>query len=243
MFHVVVRPPPVLKSIDPGFNLYRNGFMKEPYRIVLAEDHTILREGLRALLSSRPHFQIVGEAEDGRDAIRCVGENHPDLILMDLSMPKMNGLEAIKEIKKQNPDTRVIVLTVHKTEEYILAALQAGADGYVLKDATHMELEMAISNVLKGKRFLSPGISEKIIGGYLEGRTAVKTKSAWDTLTQREREILKLIAEGNKNKEIADYLCISLKTVEKHRTNLMKKLDLHNVASLTAFAMEKGLIS
>ncbi|MFZ7112548.1 MAG: response regulator [Desulfatiglandales bacterium] len=212
------------------------------YRIVIAEDHTILREGLKALLSAKADFSIVGEAEDGRDAIRCVGQERPDLILMDLSMPKMNGLEAIREIKKQNPDTKVIVLTVHKTEEYILASLRAGADGYVLKDATHSELEMAINNVLRGKRFLSPGISEKVIGGYLEGKTTVKTKSVWDTLTQREREILKLIAEGNKNKEIADYLCISLKTVEKHRTNLMKKLDLHNVASLTAFAMEKGLI-
>jgi len=212
------------------------------YRIVIAEDHTILREGLKALLSAKADFSIVGEAEDGRDAIRCVGQERPDLILMDLSMPKMNGLEAIREIKKQNPDTKVIVLTVHKTEEYILASLRAGADGYVLKDATHSELEMAINNVLKGKRFLSPGISEKVIGGYLEGKTTGKTKSVWDTLTQREREILKLIAEGNKNKEIADYLCISLKTVEKHRTNLMKKLDLHNVASLTAFAMEKGLI-
>ncbi len=217
--------------------------MRGPYRIVIAEDHTILREGLRALLSSKPDFEIVGEAEDGRDAIRRVGEERPDLILMDLSMPKMNGLEAIKEINKQNPETKVIVLTVHRTEEYIHAALQAGADGYVLKDATHKELEMAIMNVLEGKRFLSPGISEKIIGGYLEGKLSVKTRSVWDTLTKREREILKLIAEGNKNKEIADYLCISLKTVEKHRTNLMKKLDLHNVATLTTFAMEKGLIS
>ncbi|MBW2303998.1 MAG: response regulator transcription factor [Deltaproteobacteria bacterium] len=217
--------------------------MNPPYRIIIAEDHTILREGLRALLSSKPSFEIVAEAEDGRDAIRSVVEHRPDLILMDLSMPNMNGLEAIREIKKQNPDTKIIVLTVHKAEEYILAALQAGADGYVLKDATHAELEMAIMNVLQGKRFLSPGISEKVIGGYLEGKMGMKEKSAWDTLTQREREILKLIAEGNKNKEIAEYLCISQKTVEKHRTNLMKKLDLHNVAALTAFAMEKGLIS
>ncbi len=224
-------------------NFLRTEGMKKSTKIVIAEDHTILREGLRALLSSQPGFEIIGEAENGRDAVRCVGEKNPDLILIDLSMPKMNGLEAIKEIKKQNAETKVIVLTVHKTEEYILAALQAGADGYVLKDATHAELEMAIGNVLEGKRFLSPGISEKVIGGYLEGKMTVSPKSTWDTLTQREREILKLIAEGNKNKEIANYLCISLKTVEKHRTNLMKKLDLHNVASLTTFAMEKGLIT
>lgn len=216
--------------------------MNKPYRIVLAEDHTILREGLRALLSTQTDFNIVGEAEDGREAVRCVEELKPDLILMDLSMPKMNGLEAIKEIKRQTPETRIITLTVHKTEEYILATLEAGADGYVLKDATHSELVMAIFNVLKGKRYLSPGISEKVIGGYLEGKRVLKTKSAWDTLTQREREILKLIAEGHKNKEIAEFLYISLKTVEKHRTNLMKKLDLHNVAALTAFAVEKGLV-
>jgi two-component system response regulator NreC len=216
--------------------------MKTPYRIVIAEDHTILREGLRALLSSKPDFEVVGEAEDGRDAIRCVVSEKPDVMLLDLSMPRMSGLEAIKEIKRQSPETKIVVLTVHKTEEYILATLEAGADGYVLKDATHSELVLAIMNTLQGKRYLSPGISEKVIGGYLEGKKALKTQSAWDTLTQREREILKLIAEGNKNKEIADYLYISLKTVEKHRTNLMKKLDLHNVASLTAFAIEKGLI-
>jgi DNA-binding NarL/FixJ family response regulator len=155
----------------------------------------------------------------------------------------MNGLGAIKEIKKQNPETKIIVLTVHKTEEYVLTTLQAGADGYVLKDATHSELVMAIKSVMAGKRYLSPAVSDKVIVGYLEGKKTVKEKSAWDTLTQREREILKLIAEGYKNKEIADYLCISLKTVEKHRANLINKLDLHNAAALTAFAVEKGLVT
>jgi two-component system response regulator NreC len=217
--------------------------MKKEHRIVIAEDHTILREGLRLLLSSDPEFEVVGEAEDGRDAIRCVENLSPDLVLMDLSMPRMNGLEAIKEIKKRSPETKIITLTVHKTEEYILATLQAGADGYVLKDSTHSELVIAIKNVLIGKRYLDSGISEKVIEGYLEGKRALKTKSPWDTLTPREREILKLIAEGYKNKEIADYLFISLKTVEKHRSNLMKKLDLHSVAALTAFAMGKGLVN
>ena len=217
--------------------------MKKQIRIVIAEDHTILREGLRSLLRTDPVFDVVGEAADGRDAVRCVENLSPDLILMDLSMPRTNGLNAIQEIKKQNPETKIIALTVHKTEEYILATLRAGANGYVLKDATHSELVMAIKNVLMGKRYLSPGISEKVIEGYLEGRKTLKTKSAWDTLTQREREILKLIAEGYKNKEIADYLYISLKTVEKHRSTLMKKLDLHNTAALTAFAVEKGLVT
>jgi DNA-binding NarL/FixJ family response regulator len=216
--------------------------VKESYRIVIVEDHTILREGLRALLSADPQFDVVGEAGDGRAAIRCCDELVPDIVLMDLSMPKMHGFEAIKEIKRQSPEIKIVVLTVHKTDEYILATLQAGADGYVLKDATQSELVMAIRNVLEGKRYLSPGISEKVIEGYLEGKEAIKTSSVWDTLTRREREILKLIAEGYKNKEVADHLCISLKTVEKHRANLMKKLDLHNAAELTAFAMEKGLV-
>ena len=217
--------------------------MKEKQRIIIAEDHRILREGLRALISSNPNFDIVGEAEDGRDAIRCVENLMPDLILLDLSMPRMNGMEAIKEIKKQCPETKILVLTVHRTEEYILATLRAGANGYVLKDATHAELLMAMKSVLMGKRYLSPGVSEKVIEGYLEGRKTLRSSTPWDTLTQREREVLKLIAEGYKNKESADYLYISVKTVEKHRANLMKKLDLHSTSSLTAFAMEKGLVN
>jgi len=212
-------------------------------RIIIAEDHTILREGLRALLSSDPDFDVVGEAEDGRDAIQCVENLTPDLVLMDLSLPRMNGLDAIKEIKRRSPKTKVLALTVHRTEEYILATLRAGADGYALKDATHAELVMGIKTVLRGKRYLSPGVSDKVIQGYLEGRKTLRTATPWDTLTQREREILKLIGEGYKNREIADYLYISVKTVEKHRANLMKKLDLHNTSALTAFAMEKGLVT
>ncbi len=217
--------------------------VKTRQRIVIAEDYTILREGLRSLLSSHPEFEIVGEAEDGQEAIRSVEKLKPDLALMDLSMPRMNGMDAIKEIKKRSPETKVLVLTVHKTEEYIHAALQSGADGYILKDSTHAELGMAIKHILEGKRYISPGISESLIEGYLEGRKKEKPPSAWDTLTQREREILKLIAEGYKNKAIGEYLCISVKTVEKHRANLMKKLDLHNIQSLTALALEKGLVN
>ena len=215
--------------------------MKEESRIVIAEDHTILREGLRSLLSSEPELRVVGEAKDGREAIRRVEQLEPDLILMDLSMPRMNGVEAIREIKNRIPETKVLALTVHKAEEFVLEVLQAGADGYVLKDASSEELVMAIRSVLEGQRYLSPAVSQMVIEGYLAGR---KTgESSWDTLTKREREILKLIAEGHKNKEIADYLCISVKTVEKHRANLMKKLDLHSAAALTAYAMERGLVT
>jgi DNA-binding NarL/FixJ family response regulator len=217
--------------------------MTPKYRIVIAEDHTILREGLRSLLSSHPEFEIVGEAEDGREAIQCVEKFKPDLILTDLSMPRMNGMEAVQEIKRQNPQTKVLVLTVHKTEEYILSALKAGADGYLLKDSTHVELVMAVKKVLSGKPYISPEVSEKVIEGYLEGRKRVRSKTSYETLTSREREILKLIAEGYKNKKIADDLCISVKTVEKHRANLMEKLNLHNAQTLTTFAIEKGLVS
>ena len=216
---------------------------KKPYRIVIAEDHRILREGLRSLISSNPDFEVVGEAEDGRDAIRCVDELKPDLVLMDLSMPKMNGLDAIAEVKNRCPDTKLLVLTVHKAEEYVFESLKAGADGYLLKDATHAELMLAIENVLDGKPYLSPGISGRLVEGYLKGRKPLKSELSLEILTQRERQVLKMIGEGHKNKEIADYLCISRKTVEKHRANLMKKLDLHSASALTAFAIEKGLIT
>ena len=217
--------------------------MEPKYRIVIVEDHTILREGLRALLSSNPDFEIVGEAEDGRQAIRWVEKLKPHLVLTDLSMPRMNGMEAIREIRRRAPETKILVLTVHKTDEYILATLQAGADGYLLKDSTHAELLVAVRHVLSGKHYISPGISDKVLDGYLEGRKTLKTRTSWETLTQREREILKLIAEGYKNKEIADDLCISVKTVEKHRANLMEKLNLHNVQALTTYAIERGLVS
>lgn len=217
--------------------------MQHKARIVIAEDHTIVREGLRVLLSSDPDFEVVGAAKDGREAIQCTEKLEPDIVLMDLSMPGMHGLEAIREIKRQVPDTKVLVLTIHEDEECILAAFQAGASGYVVKDATPEELVAATKTVLRGKSYISPTVSEMVIEGYVEGRTALKQRSSWDTLTPREREILKLIGEGHKNREIADILCISVRTAEKHRTNLMKKLDLHSVSALTALAMEKGLIS
>ena len=217
--------------------------MEDTQKIFIAEDHAIVRDGLRALLSSNPGFEVVGEAADGREVIKNIEECRPDLILMDLSMPRMNGMEAIREIKKHARNVKIIVLTIHKTEEYILPVLKAGADGYVLKNDTQAELMAAIKCVLEGKSYLSPGVSQKVIEGYVNGNKTVKTKSSWDTLTQREREVLKLIAEGYKNREIADDLCISIKTVIKHRSNLMEKLDLHNVADLTTFAIEKGLVN
>ena len=214
----------------------------EKKRICLAEDHAILRAGLRALLASHPDLEVVAEAADGLELLSAIQKHHPDLVLMDLSMPKLHGLEAIKEIKTRYPQTRVVVLTMHEGEEYVLAALQNGADGYLLKDNTENELLAALSTVLTGKTYLSPEVSGKIVSGYLAGKKATAPTSQWETLTRREREILKLIAEGHKNKEIADLLHMSVKTVETHRMHLMKKLGLHSAAALSAYASEKGLL-
>lgn len=213
------------------------------HRVLIAEDHAILRDGLRSLLASDPDLEIAGEAEDGREAVRCVQNLKPDIVLMDLSMPRLHGVEAVREIKRIAAETKILVLTVHENEEYISATLEAGVNGYLLKkDATKAELVTAIKTILKGKLYLSPAISEVLVAGYLHGKRGLKPKSMWETLTSREREILKLIAEGYRTKDIADFLCISVKTAENHRSNLMRKLDLHNVAAVTAFAMEKGLI-
>ncbi len=217
--------------------------MSQKQPILLVEDHTLLRQGLCSLLSSDDSIEVVGEAENGKEAIRLAGVLSPKLILMDLSMPGTNGTEAIAEIKKRFPDIKVLVLTVHKAEEYIREALHAGADGYVLKHATHDELMLAIKSILNGKTYLSPDIAEKVVSGYLDGGKGLNPLSAWDSLTLREREVLKLIAEGHGNKHIANYLCLSVKTVEKHRSNLMRKLDMHNAVALTTFAIEKGMVT
>jgi DNA-binding NarL/FixJ family response regulator len=212
------------------------------YRIVLIEDHTILREGLRALLASEPKFEVVGEFGDGRDAVARVAALEPDLVLTDLSMPRMNGIEAIREIRKRAPRAKMLALTVHKAEEYVRAALQAGANGYLLKESSHAELLTAAQKVLAGRTYISPELAALFPDGRPD-LVSPRKKTRWETLTGREREILKLIAEGNKNKDIAAALFISVKTVEKHRSNLMEKLAVHNAQALTALAIEKGLIS
>lgn len=217
---------------------------KQKKRIVLAEDHTILRAGLKSLLESTQKFVVVGEADNGRDAIRRVAELKPDLIIVDLSMPGLSGIDAIREIKDRYPEVKALVLTVHCEEEYVHSSLDAGANGYVLKDATHVELIAAAERVLDGKTYLSPEITEKVVTSYLQAnKNNPEPATRWDSVTMRERQILKLIAEGHTNKSMANYLSISVKTVEKHRANLMKKLDLHNVSALTTYALEKGIIN
>ena len=207
-------------------------------RIVLVEDHGIVRQGLKILLSSNSDYKIVGEAEDGLAAIRCIMKHKPCLVLIDLRLPKMSGLEVIADIKKRSPAVKVLVLTAHKSEELVYAVLSAGANGFITKSGTYTELDIAIKTVLSGKTYLCPEISGKVVERYLKGAKSVEPRTKWDTLTQREREVLNLIAEGNKNKEIANDLCISVKTVETHRANLIKKLDLHNSAALAAYAIE-----
>ena len=216
--------------------------MQEKKRVVIAEDHKILRQGLRSLLSTSEDLEVVGEAGDGMSAIRIIKETDPDLVLLDLNMPKMDGIAVIKEIKQRSPETKILALTMHRKEDYVLEVFNSGGDGYCLKSSGHEDLMMAIQAVLAGKRYISPEISGLVLEGYLESRKTIKKKSSFETLTQREKEVLKLVGEGYQNKEIADYLCISAKTVEKHRANIMQKLDLHTASALTAYAIEKGLV-
>jgi len=214
----------------------------EQYSVLLAEDHTLVREGIVSLLKESGIFHVVAEADDGRIATQLAGEYQPDIILMDLSMPNINGTEAIKDIKRRYPAIRIVVLTIHNTEEYIRAALRAGADGYILKDDSSEELLAAMQNAAAGKPYLSPSICRNVITDYLRGGDDEKSYS-WEQLSHREREVLKLVAEGERNRDIANYLSLSEKTVEKHRANLMKKLGLHSAAQITTYAIRNGLIN
>ncbi len=212
-------------------------------RVVLVEDHKLFREGMKAMLNSREDLDVVAEAKDGLDAIRCIKKNNPDLLVLDLSMPRLSGISVIKDIRPQFPDLKILVLSIHESDQYVLEAFEAGANGYCIKDASRDELMIAIDSVLHGKKYISPGVADNVLEGYLEGRKTLKTQSTWDTVTRREREVLKLLAEGYMNKQIAEFLNISVKTVEKHRSNIMNKLDLHNASSLTSYAIEKGIVT
>lgn len=215
----------------------------DAHKVMIVDDHTIMRDGLEALIASDPNFDVVGTAADGRDAIRSVPVLSPDIILMDLTMPRTGGIEAISKIKRQHPKIKIVALTFHKEDKYIHATLEAGADAYVLKDDSRTELLMALNSVLIGKSYLSPSICDRVVAGYLASGDSASDEPSWEILTQREREVIKLIAEGNRTRQIAEYLSLSPKTVEKHRTNLMKKLDLHSVSAVTVYAIQNGFVS
>ena len=210
--------------------------------IVLAEDHAIVRKGLRSLLEQQSGIEVLAEASDGREAVKAVETLKPDLLLMDFSMPGLNGLEATRQVKQRVPSTRVLILTRHDNKEYIEAILKAGASGYLLKKSAASELIYAIQSVYRGDSFLDPSISGMVIEGFLH-QSAGEGQAPDEIITPREREVLQLIAEGHPNREIASTLHISVKTVDNHRANLMKKLELINTADLIQYAIRNGIIS
>jgi len=210
-------------------------------KVLLADDHTILREGIRALLENEPDMEVIAEAEDGHQAVKLAAQMKPDVILMDVAMPRLNGLEATLQIKKVFCDAKILILTMHDNEEYIRKALASGAMGYILKDADASELLGAIRAVHRGEAVLSPAVTRLVIEDYLRWGD-LKAEQPDDNLSEREREILQLIAEGNTNKQIADILCISIKTVQAHRASLMNKLDLHDRGELIKYAIQKKII-
>jgi len=215
-----------------------------PIRVLLADDHTIVRQGLRSILEREPDLEVVGEAGDGREAVRMAASLAPDVVVMDITMPHMNGIEAASRIIKSNQGTRVVALTMHTAEEYVYSLLKAGARGYVLKDSSPSDLIEAIRAVARGGTYLHPDVSMTVVNEYLK-RPDPRARSGQPSvaLSHREREVLQLIAEGRTNKEIAGQLGLSVKTIEAHRTRIMEKLKIHNTAGLTRYAISRGIIT
>ncbi len=209
-------------------------------RILLADDHTVFAEGLRALLQQHPDFEVIGVASDGREAIRLAVREKPDVAVIDISMSGMNGMEATRRLRKQQPGVRVIGLSMHRESSYVLAMLEAGASGYLLKECGSEELARAIRAAAKGQTFLSPAVTSQVLEALRDGGRA---SAPIQSLTSRERGILQLIAEGNTSQQIAEYLSISVKTVSSHREHLMRKLDVHSIADLTRLAVREGLVA
>jgi two-component system, NarL family, response regulator NreC len=215
----------------------------KPIRILLADDHTVMRRGLRLLLESRPELSVVAEASDGRQAVQQAEALRPDVAVLDIGMPQLNGIEAAQRICNALPHTAIVILSMHSDEGYVLRALRAGAKGYLLKDSAEGDLIEAIQSVHRGRTFFSPEISRMLMDDYVREIRSRGSEDSYDLLTPREREILQLLAELKTNKEIAQALHLSLYTVETHRRNLQEKLNLHSVAELILYAVRKGVIS
>ena len=214
-----------------------------PIRILLADDHTFVRDGLRALLDKQPDMTVVAEAADGRDSVRLAEEQSPDVVIMDIAMPNMNGIEATRRILAFNPQTAVVILSMHQDESYVLRSLKAGAKGYLLKDSLRSDVIEAIHAVAQGRSFLTRKVGRILQEDYVRQMERRGVEDSYDLLTDREREILQLVAEGRTNKEVASLLNISLTTVETHRTHILQKLGLHSVPDLILYAVRKGIIS
>jgi two-component system, NarL family, response regulator NreC len=212
-------------------------------RILLADDHTVVRKGLRLLLESHPGFQVIADAADGRAAVSLAAEHTPDVVVMDVAMPGLNGIEAARQISSRFPQTAVVFLSMHSDESYVLKALKAGARAYLLKDSAEHDLIAAVIAVSEGKAFFSPAISKMLVEDYMRQMQERQVEDSYDLLTTREREVLQLLAEGRNNKEIAGILNLSQYTVETHRGNILQKLNLHSGAEVILYAIRKGVIS
>ena len=216
---------------------------RKQIRVLLVDDHAILREGVHALLAREPDILVVGEAADGQEALEQVPKLKPDVVIMDIVMPNMNGLEATRHITKRHPESKVLILSMYDDHEYVVQIIQAGASGYVLKRVVTEDLVRAIREVNAGESFLYPPIAAKLIGDYLRVTTGERSTGSGEPLTAREREILKLIADGYTNQAIAEQLGLSRKTVDSHRANAMRKLDLHDVTEVVKYALRTGMIT
>jgi DNA-binding NarL/FixJ family response regulator len=212
-------------------------------RILLGDDHTLLRSGLRKILQEQSDWEVVAEAGDGRDAVRRAAELRPDVAIFDIGMPLLNGIEATRQILRRLPDMRILILSMHADEAYIIQALKAGAKGYLLKDSVETELILGVIAISKGKSYFSPAVSKVMLDDYVRHLADKGIEDRFDALSEREREIFQLVAEGHSNKEIANILTVSPATVETHRAHVLQKLDLHSTAELVLYAVRRGVIS
>ena len=213
-----------------------------PLRILLADDHTMVRHGLRKILQEQPDWVVVAEAADGREAVRQVLETKPDVAVLDIGMPQLNGIEATRQITRRAPDVKVLILSMHADEAYVIQVLQAGAKGYLLKDSADKDVVRGIAAVAQGKSFFSPAVARVMLDDYVRHLAERGVTDRYATLSEREREVFQLIAEGRTNKDIADLLFISASTVETHRARVMEKLDLHSAAEIVLYAVRRGVI-